>query len=269
LRSEICDLRVETLMTPVNLIPARRLIARERQRHARRCIVICSSWALVMAGVCVLGRGMVPVTADAFVSGSGDGNGVATSLPARLERAAKDVEAGQQTVAAAREELAAAQATLRATRSIANQPDWSTLLALIGRTTGDDVILRTFELQPQGQAGPGSSGTSSPKPNGRPATAAPGAGAAAASTPTEGFVLNVSGLARSQFGVTQFVLRLERVGLFSKVALLDTSREPFHDADATSFRIECVIDATHAAPANATTTATPSASNKAQRGKPR
>src|SRR4051812_42108625 len=101
-------LRVQTLMMPVNLIPARRLIARQRQRHARRCIVICASWALVMAGVCALGRGIVPGTADAFVGG-GDSSGAGASLPARLERAAKDVEAGQQIVAATREELAAVQ----------------------------------------------------------------------------------------------------------------------------------------------------------------
>jgi hypothetical protein len=218
----------ETLMKPVNLIPARRLIARQRQRHVRRCIVICSSWAFVVAGVCAVGLGVVP--------GGGVGEAGAAALPERLERAVKDVESGQQLITAAREELAGAQATLRATRSIADQPNWSTLLSLIGRATGDDVMLRTFELQPQAPIGSGAVTAAAPKANGRQA---------AASTPAPkpaGFVLSASGLAQSQLAVTQFVLRLEKVGLFSKVTLLDTSREPFREGEATSFRLECVID---------------------------
>jgi hypothetical protein len=51
-------------------------------------------------------------------------------------------------------------------------------------------------------------------------------------------------LAQSQLAVTKFVLRLEKVGLFSKVTLLDTSREPFRETEATSFRLECIIDPT-------------------------
>ena len=38
-------------------------------------------------------------------------------------------------------------------------------------------------------------------------------------------MLSTGGLAQSQLAVTQFVLRLERIGLFSRVTLLDTSRE--------------------------------------------
>lgn len=239
-------------MKPVNLIPARRLIARQRQRHVRRCIVICASWGFVVAGVCALGQGVVPST-----TGGGEEGGGATSLPARLERAGKDVEAAQQTVIVARDELANAQATLRATLAIADQPDWSTLLALIGRATGDDVVLRTFELQPRAQAG--SAASVAPKVIAKTTAA----GTASATSPKDGgFVLSASGLAQSQLAVTQFVLRLEKVGLFSKVTLLDTSREPFRETEATSFRLECVIDTASAA----ATTAPPVAPAKPLRG---
>ena len=104
-------------MKPVNLIPARRIIARQRQRHVRRSVVVCSTWAFVIAGVCTAGQGLVPGGA---VAGEG-------SLAERLDRAARDVETNEQLVTSARDELAAAQATLRATRSIADQPDWSAL----------------------------------------------------------------------------------------------------------------------------------------------
>jgi hypothetical protein len=210
-------------MKPVNLIPARRIIAKQRRRHVRRCVVICSTWAFVVSAVCVAGQGLTPAVA-------GEGN-----LAERLERAARDIEANEQLVAAARDELAAAQATLRATRSIADQPDWSALLALMGRATGDDVMLRSFDLQPApavpAVAPKGGNNARGPQPAPAPARAA-------------GFVLATGGLAQSQLAVTQFVLRLERIGLFSRVTLLDTSREPFRDGEATSFRVECVIDAT-------------------------
>jgi hypothetical protein len=221
-------------MKPVNLIPARRLIARQRLRHVRRCVVICSSWAFVVAGVCALGQGLVPSSAAGSDAPGIEGS--PASLPARLERAAKDVDAAQLNAAAAREDLANAQATLRATRAIADQPDWSTLLALLGRATGDDVMLRTFELQPQASASPGTGATAT-KVGGRIAGSS-----SLQSAKAGAFVLSTSGLARSQLAVTQFVLRLEQIGLFSKVTLLDTSREPFRDAEATSFRVECVID---------------------------
>jgi hypothetical protein len=247
---EVRELRLET-MKPVNLIPVRRLIARQRQRHVRRCIVICSSWAFVIAGVCALGQGVVP--------GPVNGENGTAPLPLRLERAGKELEVAQQNAAAAREELANAQGTLRATRAIADQPDWSTLLALIGRATGDDVMLKTLELQPQGSKG--SAATAAPV---APTTNAKAAAASSTAPKGGAFVLSASGLAQSQLAVTQFVLRLEKVGLFSKVTLLDTSREPFRDGEATSFRLECVIDPTPPA-ANAPTLA-PGSAAKAQRG---
>ncbi len=253
-------------MKPVNLIPARRLIARQRQRHVRRCVVICAAWGLVVIGVCALGLGAVP---GINVGGGGGGVNDNAALPTRLERSARELEAAQQTAAAARDELAGAQATLRATRAIADQPDWSTLLALIGTATGDDVMLRTFELQPVSSNGSAAAGPA--KASAAP-TAAKSAGGGNGTVPGQpgGFVLSASGLAHSQLAVTQFVLRLEKVGLFSKVTLLDTSREPFRDIEATSFRVECVIDPTPVnAPAPTAAPPRTSKTSNTQRGTPR
>jgi len=235
-------------MKPVNLIPTRRLIARQRQRHVRRCVVICASWAFVIAGVCALGQGVVPSPSE--------GDGGTAGLPTRLERAGKELEVAQHNATSARDELAGVQATLRATRAIADQPDWSTLLALIGRATGDDVLLRTFELQPVGSSGSAQAG----------AKATARATSSSTTSPKgAGFILSASGLAQSQLAVTQFVLRLEKVGLFSKVTLLDTGREPFRDGEATSFRVECIIDP---APPAAMVPAAAPVTPKLQRGNP-
>ena len=40
----------------------------------------------------------------------------------------------------------------------------------------------------------------------------------------------------------RFVLRLEQAGLFSKVSLLDTAREPFFDKNLIAFRLECALN---------------------------
>ena len=55
-------------------------------------------------------------------------------------------------------------------------------------------------------------------------------------------VLGLSGLGLSQAAVSQFVLKLERTGLFARVALIDTSRAALDRTDAIAFRIECSLD---------------------------
>ena len=214
-------------MKAVNLIPVRRILARQRRRHVRRCTVTCATWAGVVLGLCVVGQGLGP--------GGVQGSDV---LSDRMDKVVREIETQEQALTVARAELSSAQATLRATRAIANQPDWSVLLALLGKATGDDVMLRSIELQPSQPQATVTAGQ-------RAAVAAPvrpGGPAAVAPRRAAGYVLSASGLAQSQLAVTQFVLRLERMGLFSRVTLVDTSREPFRDTEATSFRLECVID---------------------------
>jgi hypothetical protein len=46
---------------------------------------------------------------------------------------------------------------------------------------------------------------------------------------------------RSQAAVSQFVLRLEQLGLFDRVTLLDTRREPFGADSAVGFRAVCIM----------------------------
>ncbi len=208
-------------MKYVNLIPAHRLVARQRRRHVRRCVVGCAAWAVastcVAVGALTLGR---PATGD---------------LDTRLGRTTKEAEVAVVSLSAARADLASANSTLRATRAVADQPDWSALFALLGRSVGEDVVLRSVELRPE---------TPAPsQPAAAPAAAAAKAGSKVAKvTPAPALILNVGGLGRSQLAVTRFILRLESTGLFARVTLLDTGREPFHTGEATSFRAVCLLD---------------------------
>ena len=61
-------------------------------------------------------------------------------------------------------------------------------------------------------------------------------------------LLEVVGIGRSQLAVSQHVLRLEQTGLFSKVNLIDTGREPFLNTNAIGFRIQCVFGETQQHP---------------------
>jgi hypothetical protein len=49
-------------------------------------------------------------------------------------------------------------------------------------------------------------------------------------------------MALDHAAANRFLLRLEQTGLFSKVSLLDTAREPFFDKNAIAFRLECALN---------------------------
>jgi Tfp pilus assembly protein PilN len=52
-------------------------------------------------------------------------------------------------------------------------------------------------------------------------------------------VLYVSGYARSQAAVSQFVLRLDELDVFERVDLLKSGREAMFDGDAIGFQVQC------------------------------
>ena len=56
-----------------------------------------------------------------------------------------------------------------------------------------------------------------------------------------GFLLTIGGYGMTHEDVGRYVLRLERLGLFSRVKLAQTSREPFLSEHAIAFRLECQL----------------------------
>jgi hypothetical protein len=213
-------------MKSVNLIPGPRRDAKRRRRHRNTCVAACGAYAAVLA--CAVGVARI-------VWG---GAAVVEELGTRIETAEKDIHRLERQTADARVELATARATVEANRTVAGQPDWSVLLGLLAKTTGDDVVLRAVSIAPP----PNVAG---------PAPVAAGTAGANATQPKAmpDVVLDVGGIGRSQLAVSQHVLRLEQTGLFSKVTLLDTGREAYLNGNAIAFRLQCTFGDRPAQPA--------------------
>ena len=196
-------------MKTVNLIPAPRRDAKRRRRHRAVCAAACGAYALLLG--CAVG------VAHLVSPGGGE------SVEARLAAVDKDIARLERDSSAARAELAVARATVEANRTVAEQPDWSVLLALLAQTTGDDVVLRSISVAPP------------------LASATPAPAAAAAKPLAPEVVLEVAGIGRTPLSVSRHVLKLEETGLFAKVVLLDHNREAYLNDNAIAFRVRCTF----------------------------
>jgi hypothetical protein len=221
-------------MNSVNLIPAPRLTTQKRRAHLRRCAAICGAWAVASALAAGAAHAMWRQVED-------------PQFEERLAAVSDDIERTDRAIAGARIQLAAAQSTLRANEAIASQPDWSILLAVLARGIGDDVVLRSCHVHPAGGAAArrGETRRAIAVTPATPPQAANGTGAAAAPVVVEEaapFVLEANGIARTLASAHRFVRDLEKTGLFARVSLLDTTREPFLTEGAIAFRLECSLD---------------------------
>jgi len=139
-----------------------------------------------------------------------------------------------RTIVTLQKELATARWKLDSARGVGRQPDWSVLLALLAEGLGHDVVLKSCELNQvliplRGTAG-------------RPQMPPPAGLNGSEKGPQElMFVLTVTGFGRSQTAVSQFVLRLERSGLFDNVRLVNANRQPFLNGKAIAFQLECSL----------------------------
>jgi hypothetical protein len=212
-------------MKSINLIPAPRRAAKRRRVHLRLCTGGCAAWAvLALLAACVshaVWHGEDPQAGD------------------RLARVSEEMQRTERAMAGVRTQLTAAESKLRANQAIATQPDWSILLALLGQKVENDVVLKSCHVRPASVA----RGTHvAQRPDQRRAGARPQDAASQLPPEPPPYVLEASGLARSQTAANDFVIRLELTRLFSKVTLLDTTREPFLDKDAIAFRLQCVLN---------------------------
>jgi len=201
-----------------NLIPAYRLIARQRRRLLRRWTIAVAAYALSIT---------IAVPAANFSFNEDE------TLEGQLIALEGRIAASQDNLRELHAVSEEARATLKATRMVENQADWSLLLGVVASEMGDDVVLRECTLRTADAAfGPASTGLSAAAPR----TPAPGPSSAA-----DEYVVEVRGYGRTQTAVSHFVLRLERSGLFSKVTLEESRREGFLNGDAISFRLHCRI----------------------------
>ena len=193
-------------MRDVNLIPAHRRDARRRRTIVRWCAVACAGYAVAAVAVGATCLGVWPAPTDADRK--------------QIEQEDQHIAQKERAITTARARVAAANLTLDAERRVSEQPDWSVLLALLADKAGDQIVLKSCRVAPA-SAG-----------DAKPVAALSGAAL---------LTVEAGGVGRSQLAVSQFLLRLERTGLFAKVALVDTHREGFLTGEAVAFRIEASL----------------------------
>src|SRR5687767_14402437 len=111
------------MMKSINLIPAPRRDAKRRRKHRMICGVTCGAYGVLLAGA-------VGAAHLALSSAS-------ESLDKRLAATDSDIQRFQRQETELRSELAMARATIEANRTVAEQPDWSIVLALLAKTIGE------------------------------------------------------------------------------------------------------------------------------------
>ncbi len=191
----------------INLIPMQRREARRLRGHARRCALLSGAFVVAVLAAAIGFRA---------IWGGGD-----PTIDHQLANSNSEVERAGAEYHELDQKLAQFHATQAALETLRAQPDWSLLLALVGRQTGSEVALRSCSVRPQ---------QTNAQMNKASAIMPPG------------LELCLSGIGKSDIAVSQFVLRLEQTKLFSKVKLIDSTRQPFQSQQVFSFRIECPLE---------------------------
>lgn len=194
-------------MRGVNLIPAHVRLAAARRVRLRAWAVIAATWALALAGVYT----WMPSAATELRD---------WDAPAAQIRQATD--GVRQEADRLRAQLTREQALLASSQSIVGQPDWSMLLALISRAAGETIWIESSALKKDAEAP-------------APAPLAP--------RKAPRMVLSLAGMGETQDAVAAFALRLERIGLFDLVRVLEARRRENNGVEAVAFRLECLLEA--------------------------
>jgi Tfp pilus assembly protein PilN len=203
-------------MQRINLVPLARQHAAARRHRTRR-------WAWIVGGYFLLTLAGFGACVAAIGIDSDD-------TGASLEKTTRQIEELNRTIAQLHPQLADSQTKLLVARTVGDQPDWSELLSLVATTVDDQIALSGMKMD-----------SGAAPADVAPATRPSGAKHAPASGGQQNIIVAIQGFARSQPAVSQFVLRLERLGLFERVDLVSSGRQSVGDIDAHGFRIECEL----------------------------
>lgn len=208
-------------MKSINFIPLYRIVARQRRNRVRWWITaIAISLVLELGGI---------------VCGYGIWCGGRMVLANELTKTTTTLASADRAIRMLQSELAAQQATLKASQDVQSQPDWSVLLALLARSLGDGAVLRRCELKPvQPSAVTAQASAASP----------PVLRAGVPSGDATAFALKISGCGRTVADVLKFAEGLERAGLFDQIRLVKTDTQPLLAGTAVGFEMECSLTGT-------------------------
>jgi len=204
-------------MACINLIPQPRRHAAAARTRVRRWTWGIASYAMVLLAAYV--------GCAAAYSVESDDHSLA------LEKTTRQINDMNNSNAALKPQLDEAHVKLAVARAMGDQPDWSLLLAIISSTVDDEIVLTNTKLG----AATGADAQPTTRPLGSDKNLAP------ISAPSK-MSLSLQGMGRSQAAVTQFVLRLERLGLFDRVDLAKSNRQTVGSTEANVFRIDCLVN---------------------------
>ena len=213
-------------MNGVNFIPRQRRESSRRRARLAAWAIAASAYALLCVVAFAASGTMDPVEDPTTAT--------------KLAQLPGEIDASQRALTSLHAQLDEAQARLDAARAVARQPDWSVLLGMLAQSVGDDVVLTTCKLQADR---PADRTDATPRVGSTRSPGAAGASPTAAATVAPGsrFTLELGGLGRTQASVSQFVLRLEQLGLFERVTIVKTGREMFGEHESIGFRLEATI----------------------------
>ena len=212
----------------MNLIPGPRREARACRAHVRTLAAVLTVYTVLMLGFYAACYALSDSDTEATFQEMRE---IADSA----KQSNAEIRQLRGTIAAAREELTAA-------RALAKHPDWSLLLAVLADTVTDQIVLHRCILTPMADDETGASGgdegeaddDSEPSEEDK-------ARRALAERLGRSYRLEVSGQAKTQAAVSQFVLCLEKVQLFDAVRMIKTSRQSSSSSQAVAFDVECSL----------------------------
>jgi hypothetical protein len=218
----------------LNFIPADVRAARACARRVRVwCVVSGVSAAAFLGGAWVwsVQTGVERERADAQAQ--------ARQAQTKLDEAAKEL-------AALTKDLAGAQRDAEFAALVGQHPDWAALLALLASIRGEDVALEGLEVerlavaQAPGNAARGAPGAR-PSPAGGQAVqgGSGGAGRERAAREPDDYLVRLAAVAANAAAAQQFVVRLEALGLFDAVQLIETRPRALRTGEGAAFRVEC------------------------------
>ncbi len=182
----------------INLLPQTELDRRAGQRQSRGGVLVAAGYS----GLLLLGAvGYLSLSAPRQTMAAGDRMAIETARVEKLSVAVAD----------AQRDLREGTRQLEASRVLSERPNWSTLLDLVARASGGDVVLDGVRVE----------------------TTGPTIDAAAR--------VQLSGTTRDPWQVSAFVLSLEQLGLFERVEIADSQRAARGANAMTRFTVRAEI----------------------------
>ncbi len=198
-------------------MPAPRRQAKACRIRVRQWLAPSAAFAAMLVIVCITCHSTWGVNHDPYAGQSA----------LTMER----IGSSERTIQSLNKQLVASRWKLETCKGVGRQPDWSVMLKFLSEGLGNEMVLRSCELNEVMISGPERpAGTTSDSDVPVPGRTA--------------FVLHIEGFGRSQTAVSQFVLRLERSGMFDSVRLERTIREPFMETKAIAFHLKCTLEGT-------------------------